>query len=128
MGELYNSGNLLTRRRELRRNQTPGQRILWSQLRNRRLRGLKFYRQYSVGNYILAFYCQSKKLAVEVDDGTQMEPEEIEYDRRRTEFLNRVGIRVIRFRNEEVTGDCERVVGKICEAAEVGLPLSPSRE
>ena len=128
MGELYNTGNLLKLRRALRRRQTESERILWSQLRNRRLHGLKFFRQYSVGNYILDFYCQSKNLAVEVDGQHHAEPEDIEYDRRRTEYLNRVGIKVIRFWNEEVTGDCEGVVGRICAAAGVGRPLSPSKD
>lgn len=128
MGDLYNTGYLLKRRRALRRRQTHAESIIWSLLRKRQLHGLKFYRQYSVGNYILDFYCQSKNLAVEIDGRHHAEPEEIEYDRRRTEYLNKVGITVVRFWNDEVIGECEDVVGRICAAAGVGLPLSPSKD
>ena len=128
MGELFNRGYLFERRRALRRRQTPAERIIWSQVRNRRLHGLKFTRQYSVGNYILDFYCQAKNLAVEIDGGHHAKPEEREYDRRRTEYLNAVGIRVIRFWNEEVFRNCEDVVARISAAAGVGHPLSPSKD
>lgn len=60
---------LKQRRRELRRNQTDAGKALWMKVRNRQLFGLRFFRQYSIGPYILDFYCPMEKLAIELDGG-----------------------------------------------------------
>ncbi len=62
----------------------------------------KFYRQYSVGPYILDFYCPKKKLAIEVDGSQHYEKENKEYDQTRTEFLSKQNIKVLRFTNLDI--------------------------
>ena len=64
---LANNKILKERRRELRRNQTPAEKIVWTFLRSRHLSCLRFVRQYSLGPYILDFYCPKLKLAIELD-------------------------------------------------------------
>ena len=62
-----NSRTLKDRRRELRKKQTPAEILMWAQTRSRKLGGYRFTRQYSVGSYILDFYCPAKKLGVELE-------------------------------------------------------------
>ena len=66
---LYNDPSTELDRRRLRKNATDAERKLWSILRSKRMAGLKFFRQYSVGSYILDFYCPERRLAIEVDGG-----------------------------------------------------------
>ena len=66
---IYNKTGIKERRRELRKNQTDVERLLWKQIRNKNFFGLKFFRQYSVGAYIVDFYCPKLKLAIELDGG-----------------------------------------------------------
>ena len=99
---LYNRRELLTLRRKLRRRQTPAEKTLWRELRNRRLDGIKFFRQYSVDRYVLDFYTTTCRLAIEVDGPYYREPDQRKRDAERTAYLNSVGIDVIRFTNEEV--------------------------
>jgi very-short-patch-repair endonuclease len=74
------------RARKLGKNQTPEKAILWSRLRNRRLNGLKFYRQRPIGPYIADFYCAQHRLVIELDGGGHLRRQT--YDQRRTEWLN----------------------------------------
>ncbi len=88
--------------RALRHELTWAEKILWHQLRNRKLAGLKFRRQQSFGNYILDFFCSEKNLVVELDGGQHDIPEERDYDVRRTEFLKNEGLEVLRVWNSQV--------------------------
>ena len=65
----FNWPSAKTRRRSLRKSSTDAERKLWSKLRNKQLAGLKFFRQYSVGPYILDFYCPTLRLDIEADGG-----------------------------------------------------------
>ncbi len=75
MGIILNNPKLKERRRELRRNHTRAERVLWRQSRNKQFHGVKFFRQYSVGAYIIDFYSPSLKLGIEVDGGQHAEEE-----------------------------------------------------
>lgn len=97
---------------ELRKNMTYAEKVLWQQLRNRKLNNLKFRRQHPVDIFILDFYCHEKRLAVEVDGGIHKSPEQKEWDENRTFVLNEFGIRVLRFSNDEVIDS----IGKVLEA------------
>ena len=79
---------------------TPEEKILWYDL----LRNypVKFYRQKPVGAYILDFYCPTSKTAVEIDGSQHYEDAGRFYDARRTEHLEKMGIKVLRFDNEDV--------------------------
>lgn len=113
MNLLFNNPRLKERRAELRKQQTPSEKQLWSKLRNKQFHNLKFYRQYSVGYYILDFYCPQKKLAIELDGSHHSKPDEIIYDQERTLYLNAAGIDVIRFYNHEIENDLSATLKKI---------------
>ena len=106
----YNKTKNLVKRVLLRQSQTPQEAILWSKLRNNQL-GFKIKRQYSVGPYVLDFYCPLKKLAIEVDGSQHIENKE--YDIQRSDYLSVFGIRMIRFWNNEINVNIDGVLNKI---------------
>lgn len=115
---INNKPEFKERRSQLRRDQTDAERKLWHFFRNRQFFGLKFYRQFSVGPYILDFYCFDKKLAIELDGSQHLEKEIMVKDRERTEFLNTEGITVIRFMNNDVLVNTEDVFKRIANEIE----------
>ena len=112
MKHLYNNLKSKENRRKLRNNSTDAERILWNRLRNRQCNGLRFLRQYGVGNYILDFYCPSVRLCIEIDGG-QHNGEQEKYDAVRTKYLERQNIKVFRFWNNDITDNIEGVYEKI---------------
>jgi very-short-patch-repair endonuclease len=124
MDFIHNNPILKNRRRELRKNQTDAEKLLWRYLRNKQFYGLKFFRQYSVGKYILDFYCPKLRLAVEIDGGQHTFKEKKEYDKARSEYLKEYRIEVMRFWNNDVMKDIEGVLNKIAErVTPPNLPL-----
>ncbi|OGI65562.1 hypothetical protein A3A95_02790 [Candidatus Nomurabacteria bacterium RIFCSPLOWO2_01_FULL_39_18] len=109
---LKNKSKLLPRRRELRKNQTKHEEILWEHIRNRKL-GFKFKRQYSIGGYVLDFYCPKIKLAIELDGNQHLEKENFLYDEDRTNFLKVLDCKVLRIRNLELETNLKEVLLKI---------------
>src|SRR3989344_6818185 len=107
----YNNSIFKRRRKELRRKQTPAEKVLWEQLRGRKLEKCKFWRQYSVGPYILDFYCPEIRLAIEVD-GHQHQAA-IEYDQERENYLAGLDIKTIRYTNNEVMKNPENILENI---------------
>ena len=99
----------------LRKNSTSHEKIIWNIIRNRKLNGLKFVRQYPIGAYIVDFACREKKLVIELDGGQHNESENISYDEKRTAFLESQGYKVIRFWNNEIDKNLEGVYEKILE-------------
>jgi very-short-patch-repair endonuclease len=114
---LHNRPALKSRRKELRNNSTPAEKLLWGILQHSNLGSYKFRRQHSVGAYILDFYCPSEKLAIELDGDSHFTDEAIEYDRERTAYLNALNIKVVRFLNTDVYDNldvvCERILEEI---------------
>ena len=110
---MYNDQRYKNRRRELRKNQTEAERFLWRHLRNGRFFGLKFFRQYGVGHYILDFYCPQHRLAIELDGSQHLETAAAERDIERTQYLNGQDITVLRFWNNDVSKDIDGVLEKI---------------
>jgi len=116
---------LVARARELRKHMTPAETKLWHGfLRHFRHRVL---RQRPIDHFIVDFYCPALKLVIEIDGEQHYTEEGKGYDAERDAILQGYGLRVIRFRNEEVLNDFERVCKEI-EAVAEGSPLSPSRE
>jgi very-short-patch-repair endonuclease len=111
--ETINSKMSITRARELRKESTRPAQMLWQQLRNHRLNGLKFRRQHPIDDFIVDFYCAEKKLIIEVDGEVHLEKEMIEYDQDRTEILEGLGLKVIRFKNSEVLENIEMILERI---------------
>ncbi len=106
---------MTNRSRNLRRNMTLAERKLWRLLRDRRLEGVKFRRQYAVSGYILDFYCPDAKVAVELDGNEHARPERVVYDKRRDDRLKALGINVLRFANTDVLTNLSGVLVKILE-------------
>jgi very-short-patch-repair endonuclease len=114
-GPIHNRIELKQRRKELRNNATPAERLLWCSLQHGSLAGYKFRRQHSVGFYILDFYCPSERLAIELDGDTHFTEEALEYDRERTTYLNSLSIKVLRFLNTDVYDNLDAVGDRILE-------------
>ena len=102
-----NNKNILARK--LRKNQTPQEAKIWSLLRNHRYKNLAFKRQHPIGDYIVDFICLEKKLIIEIDGGQHNEPNNVEYDKTRTEFLESKGYKVIRFWNNDIDNNIDGV-------------------
>ena len=100
-------------RRELWKDPTPCESLLWARLRGSQLGGYKFRRQHSVGAYILDFYCPARRLCIEVDGNIHYGEAAITHDKERDETLNQLDIRTVRFTNNEVATDIESVLKEI---------------
>lgn len=109
----HNNPNLKQRRRELRRSQTDAEKAFWSYVRSRQFYGLKFFRQYSFGPYILDFYCPALCLAIELDGGQHNQNANKEYDSIRSEYLKEHRIDVLRFWNNDVLLNIQSVLEEI---------------
>lgn len=86
---------------------------MWQKVRAKRLEGIKFRRQVPIGNYIVDFLAFSKKLIIELDGSQHFD--NIEYDNKRTEDLNRLGYKVLRFWDNEIINNIDGVLLKILE-------------
>lgn len=101
------------KRRQLRRRSTLAEKLLWRNLRNRGLAGFKFRRQYSVGYFVLDFYCPELKLAIEVDGYSHESEAAKKYDAERQEIIEVYGVRFLRITDEEVYENLEKILEKI---------------
>jgi very-short-patch-repair endonuclease len=109
---------IFVKAKELRRSMTPAESILWKHLRNNKLNGLKFRHQHPLLIFIADFYCHQKKLIIELDGEVHDDPEQIEHDENRTAALEERGFSILRFRNEEVISDLEKVLERITKQCE----------
>ncbi|WP_337865041.1 endonuclease domain-containing protein [Ignavibacterium sp.] len=113
--KIFNKKELKPRRKGLRNNSTYAEVFFWQQVKGRQLEGRKFRRQTSIGSYVVDFYCPEEKLVVELDGDVHFNTEAVDYDKERTEFLESVGLKVIRFENQDVLSNTEYVLSKIKE-------------
>jgi very-short-patch-repair endonuclease len=97
--------------RSMRLNLTPSERILWEELRAKKMSGYKFRIQHPIFRYILDFYCHNKMLAIEIDGDIHKLRQD--YDEYRDEFLKNIGITTLRFKNEDVVNNLEKVLVEI---------------
>ncbi|MBL7481089.1 endonuclease domain-containing protein [Legionella bononiensis] len=104
---------LLDKAKKLRKNSTSMESKIWNSLRSRRFQGFKFRRQCPLGNYIVDFICIEKKLIIEIDGGQHNECRQNEYDKIRTNYLNHLGYKVLRFWNNEVQQQFDLVMDVI---------------
>ncbi len=109
---LYNHSSYIERRRDLRKDQTPEEKIIWGHLRKKKL-GYLFWRQYSAGPYVLDFYCPKLRLAIEIDGSQHALKEGKEYDHEREQYLLGLDIKTLHFWNHEVRANLESVLEKI---------------
>ena len=115
MTKLYNRTSEKAKRQQLRRNRTKAEFMLWQKLKGKQLEGVKFRSQYGVGWFVVDFYCTELKLAIEVDGESHFQDSAQEYDWERQAFIESVGIRFLRFTNDEVYGNLEGVLERIIE-------------
>ena len=100
--------------RQKNRNEMPrAEYILWNQLRGKKLNGYKFRRQYSVGQYVVDFYCPRVKLAIEIDGDSHFNVKAAQKDEIRSAFIDTKGIRLLRFTNLEIYNDLDSVIDRI---------------
>ena len=95
--------------RENRKNMTEAERILWNEIKNNAL-GHRFLRQHIIGDYIVDFLCHDEGLIIEVDGGYHAEPRQFEDDAIRQQWLEGRGYHFLRFSNEEILNELDRVV------------------
>lgn len=103
----------------LRKNQTGAEKLLWTQLRNRKLAGIKFYRQYPIfydltgkeSFFIADFFSPVKKLVIELDG--EYHDYRLAHDKARTEIIELLGLKVLRFRNEIILNKPNEVINTI---------------
>lgn len=110
MYKVFNHSKLLERRKKLRKELTPEEHKLWFYLKGKNL-GVKFRRQHGIGSYIADFYCKEKNLVIELDGLQHLENKE--YDKERDLYLQTVGIKVLRFWNDDINKNIEEVLLKI---------------
>jgi len=115
--------------RNLRGNLTDSEQRLWSQLRRKQILGIQFYRQKALGNYIADFYAPKVKLVIEIDGSQHLETTQAEHDQQRTAYLERQGLRVLRFTTFEVLQEIEAVTETIYRAVQETInPPNPLYE
>ncbi|MCD4696087.1 MAG: endonuclease domain-containing protein [Bacteroidales bacterium] len=113
---------IFKRASELRKNMTEAEKILWSALRRKQILGKRFRRQHPISTFIVDFYCHETKLIIEVDGSIHNVEEQKEYDLGRNEELEQLGLKIIRFTNEQVFQNLDQVTKEI-----VGHIILPSQ-
>jgi very-short-patch-repair endonuclease len=128
MGVIRNHRDKLlqARARRMRRADTDAESRLWNALRARRPGGWKWRRQVPIGPFIADFFCVDARLVLELDGGQHSE--RIDYDARRTAYLQTHGLRVLRFWNAEVLTNRDGVCLTILDACGGEAPLPRQRE
>jgi len=113
--KVHTKKELQVYRKQLRKTLTPAEAFLWKHIKSRQLNNKRFTKQHSIGSYIVDFYCASEKLIIELDGQVHFTPNALEYDRKRTTFLEGKGFKVIRFENKMVFDHLPSVLQEIKE-------------
>jgi very-short-patch-repair endonuclease len=125
---IYYNPKLKSTARKLRSNMTDSERLLWSRVRRKQLKGFQFYRQKVIGNFIVDFYCPSAKIIIEVDGSQHYEKEALRKDRVRDERLSKLGFEVLRFSSSDVMRNLDGILLEILDrlpsAKSPSIPLS----
>jgi very-short-patch-repair endonuclease len=122
---LYNK-KLKRLSQNLRNNMTDAERLLWSKLKGKQVKGLHFYRQKTIGQYIVDFYCAKAVLVIEVDGGQHYIEPGRKRDAARDIDLQQMGLRILRFSDREVLKEIEAVMEKIWAVYESKISPVPS--
>lgn len=113
MTRIFNRTTEKEKRRNLRKNSTYTEKVLWLSLRKKQIHGIRFHRQYSINHFIIDFYAPKIKLAIEVDGSSHIGKEE--YDKHRQKYIEQFNITFIRFTDEQVMGNTNKIVEEISE-------------
>ena len=125
---IYNTTKSAAYRKKLRKSLTPAEAVLWKCLQRSQLLGKKFRRQFSIGRYIVDFYCPECRLAIELDGQGHFAINADMYEAERTKYLGSCGIRILRFENKVLFSNLEGVLEAIKAAiTETAVPDRPPR-
>ncbi|MEA5501069.1 DUF559 domain-containing protein [Limnoraphis robusta Tam1] len=102
------------RSKQLRKEMTPEEKILWEQLRRNNIKGLHFRRQQIIDGFIVDFYCHKAKLVIEVDG--EIHNQQLESDQERDQILSARGLKILRVTNQDVRENLQEVLQKIMES------------
>ena len=103
MGRIFSKVKFTPVRKSLRNNMPLAEQLLWAKLKNKQIKGYKFRRQHSIGKFVVDFYCPGAGLAIELDGDSHFESASAEkFDLQRQKFIKSLGIKVIRFSNNEI--------------------------
>jgi very-short-patch-repair endonuclease len=129
MTQIFNQNEMLEKRRRLRNNAPEAEARLWRRLKGKQIGGYKFRRQFSVGFFILDFYCPTLKLAIEIDGPSHDDEATQEYDAIRQSAIAALGIRFLRFTNADIYDHLEGVLVILSRVVEENYtPMRPSKE
>ena len=113
MTKVYNKNTEKDKRRSLRQDIVKAEKVIWGKIRNRQIEDCKFRRQYSVDKYVIDFYSPILKLAIEIDGESHFKDGMAEYDRERQSYIESLGIKFIRFTNNDVYENLDGVLVRI---------------
>ncbi|MBN9286724.1 MAG: endonuclease domain-containing protein [Gammaproteobacteria bacterium] len=116
----YNN-NLKPFAKKLRTNSTDPECMLWKYIRKKQILNVQFYRQKVIGDYIVDFFAPAVKLVIEIDGAQHYENDGVEKDLSRDAYLNELGLKVLRFDNNQVKGSLNSVLDAIYHYVEVNL-------
>ncbi|MDR1997890.1 MAG: endonuclease domain-containing protein [Candidatus Margulisbacteria bacterium] len=124
MTKIYNKKKYIDTRRRLRKNLTEAELLLWTVLKTQKP-GVRFRRQYGVKAFVLDFYCPAHKLAIEVDGGIHQTDRQSAIDIDRQRIIENLGIRFLRFSNEQIKKNLTAVLKIIKENLTTKQVISP---
>ncbi len=116
--------------KKLRNNPTEAESYLWNYLSGNKIQNVRFKRQHPIFYFVADFYCHQAKLIIEIDGGYHLLPQQFQYDKQRDTELENFGLKVLRFTNERVFLDTEKVVEEITEEVKrrIHIPPAPKGE
>ncbi|MEY8702962.1 endonuclease domain-containing protein [Francisella philomiragia] len=114
MTKIFNRVSNKSKRQSLRVNQTVAERYLWNYIRRDTL-GVRVRRQYGVGKYIVDFYIPKLKVAIEIDGDSHFTEDSRQYDFARESYMNNIGIKTIRYTNNQVMDNIDSVFSDLLE-------------
>jgi len=109
MEKIFNRKENKFLRKKLRQEMPKGEILLWQRLNNKKM-GYKFRRQYSIGSYVVDFYCPQFKLVIEIDGGTHISKQAAVYDKQRQEYLESLGLIIKRYDNQLILKNLNEVL------------------
>ena len=122
----YGASVEIFRRAEiLRKHMTETESLIWDKLKYNQISGLKFRRQHPINQFIVDFYCHKARLVIEIDGKIHEQREVAEHDEGREYMLKGFGLEILRFKNEEILNDLERVISKIQSKLSACLSSKP---
>ena len=117
---LHNIKQLEQNRKDLRKQMTKSETLLWTRLRGKQS-GFRFRRQHSIGSFIADFYCANRNLVIEIDGITHDDKKAIIRDNIKEKFLNQKGITILRFNDQEILQNIDEVIEGIWRICNLGV-------